>query len=318
MRFGGKEMKDLNINHLCDPKADTQETEDINIKEYITNLIKDTDVLDNDVTRRKEVKDKRICTVDRVYNGTEDSSSSSEDLEIQTNSIDYKLKDTNQTKVNKNPVAKNSKYFINKKYQLYKTEICRSHSEVGYCKYGSKCQFAHDLSELRDVVRHPRYKTETCRTFWEEGSCPYGKRCCFIHVPKSSSSKANLVSDINIKSTPIVDVNLASDIFEKMMFSDMESDSLEEKVYSKNNFIEFKDMVEMINLNLSEIEVSDNDLDYSETPKAKIPRDKYEMDELYVNSLFVQEQKPFWSTNEANLWSDNCLFYIKGINKYHR
>jgi len=74
----------------------------------------------------------------------------------------------------------------NKKYQLYKTEMCRSHSEVGYCKYGDKCQFAHSEAELRYVQRHPKYKTETCKTFWEEGSCPYGKRCCFIHIPNIS------------------------------------------------------------------------------------------------------------------------------------
>ncbi|ADM10935.1 zinc finger domain-containing protein [Encephalitozoon intestinalis ATCC 50506] len=71
----------------------------------------------------------------------------------------------------------------NKKYQLYKTEMCRSHTEIGYCKYGDKCQFAHSKTELRYVQRHPKYKTETCKTFWEEGSCPYGKRCCFIHIP---------------------------------------------------------------------------------------------------------------------------------------
>lgn len=73
----------------------------------------------------------------------------------------------------------------NKKYQLYKTEMCRSHTEIGYCKYGDKCQFAHSEAELRYVQRHPKYKTETCKTFWEEGSCPYGKRCCFIHIPNT-------------------------------------------------------------------------------------------------------------------------------------
>jgi hypothetical protein len=68
-----------------------------------------------------------------------------------------------------------------KRSALYKTEMCRSFEETGYCRYAGKCQFAHDESELRQVNRHPRYKTEVCKTFWELGHCPYGKRCCFIH-----------------------------------------------------------------------------------------------------------------------------------------
>ncbi|ORY01961.1 hypothetical protein K493DRAFT_163980, partial [Basidiobolus meristosporus CBS 931.73] len=63
----------------------------------------------------------------------------------------------------------------------YKTEFCRSYEETGYCRYGSKCQFAHSSSELRVIARHPKYKTVICKTFWEQGTCPYGKRCCFIH-----------------------------------------------------------------------------------------------------------------------------------------
>ncbi|KAI8055645.1 hypothetical protein BDF22DRAFT_610437, partial [Syncephalis plumigaleata] len=63
----------------------------------------------------------------------------------------------------------------------YKTELCRSYEETGHCRYSAKCQFAHGMTELRQVQRHPKYKTEICRTFWEKGTCPYGKRCCFIH-----------------------------------------------------------------------------------------------------------------------------------------
>lgn len=72
-------------------------------------------------------------------------------------------------------------YFERKKIELYKTEICRSYEENGYCRYNEKCQFAHSEDELRHISRHPRYKTEICKTYWEEGTCPYGKRCCFIH-----------------------------------------------------------------------------------------------------------------------------------------
>ncbi|XP_037631999.1 mRNA decay activator protein ZFP36L1 isoform X1 [Sebastes umbrosus] len=63
----------------------------------------------------------------------------------------------------------------------YKTELCRSFTESGLCKYGGKCQFAHGLDELRDLNRHPKYKTEPCRTFHTIGFCPYGIRCHFVH-----------------------------------------------------------------------------------------------------------------------------------------
>ena len=79
----------------------------------------------------------------------------------------------------------------NRKLGLYKSELCRSWSETGSCRYGPKCQFAHGEDELRKVARHPKYKTEICRTFWVSGSCPYGKRCCFIHteVPGGAGAK---------------------------------------------------------------------------------------------------------------------------------
>ncbi|KAJ3124270.1 hypothetical protein HK098_001280 [Nowakowskiella sp. JEL0407] len=77
-----------------------------------------------------------------------------------------------------------------KKVNLYKTELCRSWEETGYCRYGAKCQFAHSEAELRYVDRHPKYKTEMCKTFWEKGTCPYGKRCCFIHTDKNAENKA--------------------------------------------------------------------------------------------------------------------------------
>ncbi|XP_061576282.1 mRNA decay activator protein ZFP36L1 [Cololabis saira] len=63
----------------------------------------------------------------------------------------------------------------------YKTELCRSFTENGLCKYGGKCQFAHGAEELRDLNRHPKYKTEPCRTFHTIGFCPYGIRCHFVH-----------------------------------------------------------------------------------------------------------------------------------------
>ncbi|KAM6224683.1 mRNA decay activator protein ZFP36 [Rhynchocyon petersi] len=65
----------------------------------------------------------------------------------------------------------------------YKTELCRTFSESGRCRYGAKCQFAHGLGELRQASRHPKYKTELCHKFYLHGTCPYGSRCHFIHNP---------------------------------------------------------------------------------------------------------------------------------------
>ncbi|XP_032083892.1 mRNA decay activator protein ZFP36 [Thamnophis elegans] len=70
----------------------------------------------------------------------------------------------------------------------YKTELCRTFSESGRCKYGAKCQFAHGSSELRSVSRHPKYKTELCHKFYLHGECPYGSRCHFIHFPEEAQA----------------------------------------------------------------------------------------------------------------------------------
>jgi len=79
-----------------------------------------------------------------------------------------------QKKKNKNGGAKVEQ-------NLYKTELCRSFSEKGVCRYGNKCQFAHGSHEQRSILRHPKYKTEVCKTWRVSGSCRYGNRCRFVH-----------------------------------------------------------------------------------------------------------------------------------------
>lgn len=77
------------------------------------------------------------------------------------------------------------------KTDLYKTELCRNWEESGDCRYGSRCQFAHGHSELRNLLRHPKYKTSPCKTFMKMGSCPYGQRCCFSHIKEPVKPKTN-------------------------------------------------------------------------------------------------------------------------------
>lgn len=88
----------------------------------------------------------------------------------------------------------------------YKTELCRSFTENGLCKYGSKCQFAHGVEELRDLNRHPKYKTEPCRTFHTIGFCPYGIRCHFVHngeeEKNQSMSRSSSTSSFSSSSVP--------------------------------------------------------------------------------------------------------------------
>ncbi|KAI3808473.1 hypothetical protein L1987_24424 [Smallanthus sonchifolius] len=64
---------------------------------------------------------------------------------------------------------------------MSKTEVCNKWQETGSCPFGGNCQFAHGISELRPVIRHPRYKTEVCRMVLAGCICPYGHRCHFCH-----------------------------------------------------------------------------------------------------------------------------------------
>lgn len=92
---------------------------------------------------------------------------------------------------------------------LYKTELCRSWTETGACRYGNKCQFAHGKDELRTIMRHPKYKTEICKTFHTQGTCPYGTRCRFIHNPSlRASSLAQQQSQAPQAQYPVVEEHI--------------------------------------------------------------------------------------------------------------
>src|SRR5690606_5123390 len=64
----------------------------------------------------------------------------------------------------------------------FKTELCISFSNNGFCKYGNKCRFAHGKEELFDKsLACPKYKQTECISFYSYGFCNYGKRCHFKH-----------------------------------------------------------------------------------------------------------------------------------------
>lgn len=64
----------------------------------------------------------------------------------------------------------------------FKTELCNNLIELGTCKYGDRCHYAHGAHELRQVSRrHPKYRTEKCKNFELTGKCPFGPRCSYVH-----------------------------------------------------------------------------------------------------------------------------------------
>lgn len=64
-----------------------------------------------------------------------------------------------------------------------KNELCINYLRYGFCRYNSKCQFAHGIEELLQNQKHNiKYKTKKCNSFFEKGFCPYGERCNFLHI----------------------------------------------------------------------------------------------------------------------------------------
>jgi hypothetical protein len=76
----------------------------------------------------------------------------------------------------------------------FKTELCKNW-QVGDCKFGTKCAFAHGFEELSEKRNLPNnYKTKICKQFHEEMYCTYGARCQFVHhdiIEKDSQDSFN-------------------------------------------------------------------------------------------------------------------------------
>ncbi len=70
----------------------------------------------------------------------------------------------------------------NKHDPKYKTELCKSWSESGFCAYGNKCRFAHGKHEMfQKNINSKKYKQKECMSFFKNGYCCYGSRCHFRH-----------------------------------------------------------------------------------------------------------------------------------------
>lgn len=70
----------------------------------------------------------------------------------------------------------------------YKTELCNNFMATGYCKYESRCRFAHGKHELVIKKVTGFYKQRNCESFFTKGTCPYGSRCTFRHDERTLDS----------------------------------------------------------------------------------------------------------------------------------
>ena len=72
-------------------------------------------------------------------------------------------------------------------------EVCK-HNQVGFCKFGGKCNKKHDneiCQRRKDCTisscskRHPK----NCRYFCQNGSCKFGETCAYIHTDDKNNTK---------------------------------------------------------------------------------------------------------------------------------
>ena len=83
-----------------------------------------------------------------------------------------------------------SKKYVRINKTKYKTEMCKNFSEMGYCPYRNKCQFAHGENEICRLEPPAKifYRTRNCHSFWNQGQCKYGFRCQFSHYTTSKET----------------------------------------------------------------------------------------------------------------------------------
>ncbi|OMJ79527.1 hypothetical protein SteCoe_20456 [Stentor coeruleus] len=72
----------------------------------------------------------------------------------------------------------------------FKTELCRN-LKAGFCEFGDKCFFAHNIEELKDKLCLPNIKPVKCKSFSEMGYCISGNKCQFNHRDMSSETASN-------------------------------------------------------------------------------------------------------------------------------
>src|SRR5690242_6149199 len=91
-------------------------------------------------------------------------------------------KDKQKVKLKKNALEFVDKDSEKKMDPKYKTELCKSYKNNGFCVYGNKCRFAHGNDDIfGKALNSTKYKLKECNGFKEQGFCMYGSRCNFKH-----------------------------------------------------------------------------------------------------------------------------------------
>ena len=69
---------------------------------------------------------------------------------------------------------------------LYKTKLCKKFSTNGYCPYGMRCQFIHDVSEMNQKVAQPNNKVQVLE------SSPAQKDTLNVNSTSFSAGNSNI------------------------------------------------------------------------------------------------------------------------------
>jgi hypothetical protein len=86
--------------------------------------------------------------------------------------------------------------------------MCKNYSEMGYCPYYERCQFAHGYHDLAyspalmDWLARMESRQTRCKNFWKTGQCAYGLRCQFIHYEVSKETLSFLRIQSSVLETP--------------------------------------------------------------------------------------------------------------------
>ena len=57
-----------------------------------------------------------------------------------------------------------------------------------------RCNYAHGLDQLKVSFHHGKYKTRNCEAYHETGYCRYGARCSFIHDLEEGILKCSIAN----------------------------------------------------------------------------------------------------------------------------
>uniref|UniRef100_Q1RLG4 tRNA-dihydrouridine(47) synthase [NAD(P)(+)] n=1 Tax=Ciona intestinalis TaxID=7719 RepID=Q1RLG4_CIOIN len=118
-------------------------------------------------------------------------------------SADSEIKSSNGDRERKKPRGQNKNRPRPKQEQL-SLKLCPSKiSEKGYCHFGEKCQYLHDIGKYMELK--PDDLGEKCFAFQTIGKCNYSFTCRFArdHVEKTNEGYVNKVDEEKLKTNSV-------------------------------------------------------------------------------------------------------------------